>query len=281
MAQQYVPKHMASPVEVPAARSEPGRVGRGRAGRGRVDLFDFARGVAIISMIVFHTCYDLAYLAQLPSFAWFADPLEDIWRATISWTFLIVAGCMCLYSRNNFKRAAKYLIVAALVWFVTSLAQMDTPISFGIIYCMGACTLWYAIRDQFGIAPRGYVSAILCLLAFFALLGLKDGTIWAFGANLRVPAVLYTTHSFDWVGLPGPGFSSGDYYPFLPNVFLFLAGAALMARWKNQPGGPPKWLYTPTPAPLRWVGVVGRYTLWIYLAHQPVILGILKLAGLL
>lgn len=272
MPETYVPKHMA-----PVAAAPENGAGR----RRRMDVFDLLRGLALLSMIAFHTCYDLAYLARVPSMAWFAPPLEDVWRCTISWTFIGVAGCMCLLTRNNARRAAKYLAVALAVFVATTVAAADTPINFGVIFCMGACTLIYAGLERVGLAPRGYLAAVVCLALFLALLGIQHGSVWLFGANVELPAVLYSTRLFDWLGFPGPGFASGDYYPVLPHIFLFLAGAALMATWRDRPQGYPAALYARVPSGLRWICVVGRHTLWIYLAHQPVILGVLMLAGVL
>ena len=267
MNEPYVPKHMRPPQ------------------RTRVELFDALRGFSILSMVAFHACYDLAYLAHLPQLSWFAPPLEIIWRCSISWTFLLVAGCMCLFSRNNLRRAAKYLAVAVLIWVATTIARADIPINFGIIFCMGACTLIYALLERVGprsrgvgIAPRGYVAAAVLFLGFLALQGLQTGTIWAFGAQVDMPDYLYATPWFSWLGFPGPGFASGDYYPVLPYLLLFLAGASVMARLKEN--GLPGWLCAPVPTALRWLMPIGRHTLIIYVVHQPLILGVLMLAGL-
>lgn len=65
------------------------------------------RGFTMISMAGFHACYDLAYLYDW-DMPWFTQTVfQDIWRASISWVFLFIAGLMCTLSRNNIKRAAK------------------------------------------------------------------------------------------------------------------------------------------------------------------------------
>lgn len=75
----------------------------------RITIFDTVRGFTMISMAGFHACYDLAYLYgwDMP---WFTQTVfQDIWRASISWVFLFIAGWMCTLSRNNAKRAASTL----------------------------------------------------------------------------------------------------------------------------------------------------------------------------
>lgn len=80
----------------------------------RITIFDTIRGFTMLSMAGFHACYDLAYLYgwDMP---WFTETVfQDIWRASISWVFLFIAGWMCTLSRNNVKRALKYAAAALI-----------------------------------------------------------------------------------------------------------------------------------------------------------------------
>ena len=70
----------------------------------RITVFDTIRGFTMLSMAGFHTCYDLAYLYGF-KMPWFTQTIfQDVWRASISWVFLFIAGWMCTLSRNNIKR---------------------------------------------------------------------------------------------------------------------------------------------------------------------------------
>ena len=112
----------------------------------RITIFDTVRGFTMISMAGFHACYDLAYLYDW-DMPWFTQTVfQDIWRASISWVFLFIAGWMCTLSRNNAKRAAKYAAAALVVWIATTLVSVDDSVKFGIIYCMAACTAVTALR---------------------------------------------------------------------------------------------------------------------------------------
>lgn len=253
--------------------SEAGNVGA--ASRGRIGVFDLVRGFSVISMVLFHLCYDLKFIAGA-QLTWFAPPLQDVWRCSISWTFLFVAGCMFPLSRNNLRRAAEYGAVALAIWIVTSVVAVDVPISFGIIYCMFACTLVAKALHRLGLLPRGCAAAVVLVVMFLALQGLADGTVGIGALSWDAPSELYSTPWLSWLGLPGPGFTSGDYYPLLPYLALYLAGAALGTRWSRK--GYPEWAYRAHIAPLNFVG---RHALLVYIAHQPVILGICLLAGAL
>lgn len=146
----------------------------------RIRALDVLRGLTVLSMVAFHTAYDLAYIFELPV-PWFTSgPVQDIWRNSISWTFLFLAGWMCAYSRNNVKRAIRYGSFAILIWFATTLAAVDTPINFGIIYCMSVSTLIAALLRHVTKGKLNskscLIAAAACLVLFFATYGLFKQT---------------------------------------------------------------------------------------------------------
>lgn len=238
---------------------------------GRVRLFDVVRGFSVLSMALFHFCYDLRYIAGLP-LPWFQGAFQDVWRATISWTFLFLAGVMGSYSRSNYRRAAKYGLFALAIYAVTSAAAVDDAISFGIIYCMAASTLVLALLSSAGLAPRGASAALACLVAFLLLLHLPTGQVGMGPLSTSLPRGLYQTPWLSWLGFPGPGFVSGDYYPLLPYLLMYLTGAALgpairrLASEGRLPGIACR--------PLEWLG---RHALLVYAAHQPLLLVVASL----
>lgn len=201
--------------------------------------------------------------------AWFRPPLQDVWRASISWTFLFVAGCMCAHSRSNLRRAAQYGVVAFAIWVVTSIAAVDIPISFGIIYCMAACTLVAWALLQVNLLPKGRLAALALFVAFLFLQDVSNGYV-GFGAlSVRLPSALYESGMLAWLGLPASTFASGDYYPLLPYLMLFLAGASMGRLWKER--GYPRWAREASFRPLNFVG---RHALVVYVVHQPLLLGL-------
>lgn len=262
----------------------------------RVRGYDVLRGVSVISMVAFHACYDVVYLWDI-RLGWFRSPLQDVWRASISWCFLLIAGIMCSYSRNNLKRALKYLFVAALIWIATTLIAVDTPISYGIIYCMGFSSLLaWALEKLFHrnqgtsktelegrvsnasngsksnqliiVAATLFLSFLLCLEVPQGKLGLG---IFG-GPYIALPSGLYTTEALNWLGFPGPSFASGDYYPPIPYSLLFLVGSKLGLVTKLH--GVPSILNKIKCTPLEWIG---RHALEIYVVHQPIVLALLTL----
>lgn len=238
---------------------------------GRMASFDVIRGFSVVSMVLFHLCYDLRFVYGR-GLTWFAPPLQDIWRASISWTFLFVAGCMCSFSRNGLKRSLRYLTAALAVWVVTSLAAVDTPINFGIIFCMGASTLLENLLDRCGVRVAGWRAAAVLFSLFLLLRGVPHGYVGLAGLRIELPRFLYASPLLSPLGLPGPGFASGDYYPLIPYTLMYLTGTAVGRQWRDT--GYPEVLRNLECPPLAWVG---RKALPIYLLHQPLIIAVLEL----
>ena len=232
-----------------------------RDASARVAFFDTLRGLTIVSMVAFHTCYDLAYIYGQPM-AWFTEGIfQDVWRCSISWTFLFLAGWMTSFSRNNYRRAGIYALAALLVFAATSIAGVDSTINFGIIFCMAASTLIYALCEP----AFERASPLPLLVAFLAL----------FALTYEVPRTRYAFEGLAWLGFPSESFSSGDYYPVIPFVFMYLVGA-MAARCFNgrHPQGYPAWMRRDRCPPLTFLG---RHSLIIYLLHQPIVLVVLEL----
>lgn len=228
--------------------------------QNRITVFDTIRGFTMLSMSGFHACYDLAYLYGL-DMPWFTQTIfQDIWRASISWVFLFIAGWMCTLSRNNIKRAVKYAAAAFVVWVATTLVSVDDSVNFGIMFCMAACTATFALARPV-IAKVPSVWGIAICLTLFAL-------TWS------IPKTVYPIPYLAWLGFPSPDFVSGDYYPVIPFLFMYLAGFFAAHTTQEANYETPRWAYAnPIPA----LASLGRYALPFYLLHQPVILGVLEL----
>ena len=211
----------------------------------RITIFDTIRGFTMLSMAGFHACYDLAYLYSW-DMPWFTQTIfQDIWRASISWVFLFIAGWMCMLSRNNAKRAAKYAVAALVVWIATTLVSVDAVVAV-------ARPMLQKVPSTWGI--------VICLVLFAATWGIPKST--------------YSFPYLAWLGFPGPWFVSGDYYPIIPYIFMYLAGYFAARTTQRSEKPVPSWAYA---NPLPALAQLGRHALPFYLLHQPIILSVLEL----
>ena len=80
-------------------------------------------------------------------------------------------------------------------------------------------------------------------------------------------------------GLPWRNFLTSDYFPLFPNLGFFLLGAALgRTIYSNKQTLFPK-VNENTPL-LAFFRLCGKHSLWIYLAHQPILSGFFMLLTL-
>lgn len=226
-------------------------------------------------MASFHFAYDLRYIVGF-RLEWFSESTQFVWRASIAWTFLLLAGIMCSYSKNNLKRSLRYLVFAFVIWIVTFVAAVDIPISFGIIFCIGASTLIDSLLSRLGIAPSSLAACATFLVLFYLMYNTSEGYIQLGSFKYDLPRGLYDSGWLAWLGFPSPRFSSGDYYPLLPYFFMYAAGISFGRFMKGR--SYPAWFVNLKCRPLEFFG---RHSLLIYIVHQPILIGVSYALGAL
>ena len=215
-----------------------------RQTKGRITFFDTIRGLSVVSMILFHFTYDLFFISHV-KLTWFTPLVMQIWIPSISYPFIFIAGCMCAFSKDSFKRTGVYGLVALAIFAATTFAKVDTPITFGIFFCMASCTLVEALISRFAVPPKGYAAAVLLLLIFVVCIPISTGHIGIGNVVFSLPKELYQT----------------------PYLFLYLSGAAFNRQFKEA--GYPNWMKRFS---LPLITEIGRHSLLIYILHQPILL---------
>lgn len=258
-------------------------------------------------MIAFHACYDLVSLYGV-SLTWFVFPYIDLWRNSIAWVFIFIAGMMCSYSMHKVKRCVVYLVCAFLIYVVTTLVAVDIPINFGIIFCLGmSTTVVTLVSYMLSLASKTAlflkvntiipsfmvkVGTFILLCAMLGLFGITyhipHGYISFFQYTWRLPACLYSSYVTAAFGFAPSYFQSGDYYPIFPYVFLYSGGALAGCLSKSyvltlQTERSRKESVTLTHGSLgallvygltfikNLLALMGRHSLQIYVLHQPLL----------
>ena len=238
-----------------------------RSDRGlqRIWEIDFLRGLSIILMVGYHLLFDLGEFSGVKRFLGFSTDLSSVaWSAAqyfFAGAFVVLSGISSTLSRSNVRRGLRLLIISLAVTAATYVFDSSSAVYFGILQCLAASILIYgAAFDKAG--------AVACAAGGALVLGL--------GAALPV-LTKASAIRFDWLlpfGIHSPSFSSYDYFPLVPWFGIFLAGAALgKSVYASRRS------LIPSSLPVTFVNVAGRYSLWIYLVHQPLILGILTILG--
>lgn len=255
----------------------------------RIWELDFIRGVCILLMILDHMLYDLAYIFsyrwfsgsvstgvmyELTSFAkevYYPWPLRDMGWWVAVFCFVFICGLSCSFSKSNLKRGIRLLAVALVLTVATGFldryygTENQFIIRFGVLHMMAVSILLYHLLQKANL---------------FIKLGLSILSIGAGFYFMEHPL----SSSFYYIGIlfkSSSGFYSSDYFPLLPWFGFFLAGAAL---------GPILYPDKKSFFPARggrissWkkpVLFVGRNSLIFYVVHQPLVYGLLTLAGMI
>ncbi|HEX5632898.1 MAG TPA: heparan-alpha-glucosaminide N-acetyltransferase [Gemmatimonadales bacterium] len=228
----------------------------------RFERLDALRGVAIVWMVAFHFAFDLAYF-RITRQNFYADPFWTVQRTCILSLFLFVAGAgqAAAYAHGPagprwWRRWAQVAGCAVLVSAGSWLMFGPRFISFGVLHAIAAMLL--VVR-----ATAGWGRAL-----------------WAAGAlAIALPHLVqhpfFDTRLTDWIGLVTRKPATEDYVPLLPWLGVTWWGVAA-GQWLLRHRA--RWLAGPLPRALRPLAVLGRWSLTVYMLHQPILIGLLLAA---
>lgn len=238
----------------------------------RINLLDEIRGFAIICMVFFHAFYTMAFL-----FGWqigtsllnFFMPAEPYFAAL----FILISGISSHLSHSNALRGARLAVIAQLLTLVTFImdevmGMSGTAIYFGILHLLSASMLFYAAVADFADRIPPVVTVSVCAVLFLLTYNMQIGLIGIGSLSCALPHGIANQIVLYPFSTSSPAFSSSDYFPIFPWLFMFMMGTALGKRFKQ--GRIPRFFY---PMHIRPLAFCGRHSLIIYLAHQPIIYG--------
>lgn len=239
----------------------------------RVHLIDEVRGFAIICMVFYHAMYDLVMIfgVDLPVFT--SPLMQNILQPLFAGLFIFISGAAGHYSRSNVKRGLVCFCFGLVLTAVTAVVLPGELILFGILHFLGIAMMLFPLLKRVADRLPPFVGIALGLLLYFIFSDISYGRIGLSPFfTIRLPGALYSTPYLFWLGLPGRGFSSSDYFPILPWIFVFFAGCSFGRLLKAKRC--PRFFYRMHCRPLAFIG---RHTMLIYLLHQPVCYGLMLL----
>ena len=215
--------------------------------RIRRDGLDTIRGLALVHMIAYHACWDIVYLFGT-DWAWYRSEGAYLWQQSICWTFILLSG----------------LLITA----VTLVTMPSLPVLWGVLSLLGSAALLTIPMDRLFLKIPARVGLAASFGLFMLLRDVNAGFIGFEGARLlALPENLYANLFTAYLGFPGPGFRSSDYFSLLPWLFLFWTGYFL---YRLRPEDPRRGLPR-----IPVVTFMGRHSLLIYLLHQPAVYAVL------
>ena len=217
----------------------------------RINEIDILRGLAVVFMIVFHTFVDL-YEFFGGGINYNYGVVFYIGRAA-AFLFIFISGISATFSHNNLKNALCVFLCGCLISVATYFFIPESFVIYGVLQFLSTCMLIYHFLKK--LSPGRFLS--LAVIAFILGAAIKGFYVdfW-----FLLPFGIYPE-----------GFQTMDYYPIFPYASLFFLGSYIG-----------KILYKERKTYFRGFDIIplrflGKYSLLVYMIHQPVIYGILTI----
>lgn len=255
---------------------------------------DLLRGIAVIMMMFDHLMNDIGDLmpflfSDFPRSGtfWFnlVSLADNYWHWDVRmafhyvfcFVFLGLTGVCCSFSRNNLFRGLKLSLVAIVLTVLTYFAGKITgdrnfTITFGVLHCIALTLIAVGLLEKFCDNKWVYliIGAIMVAVGtYFELTGSSVSyasaslpTWQRFVENLKIVAC-------EIIGIKLAG---EDCFPWLFNGGQVFIGVFLGKRFYKEKKSLFGWEYKNNA-----VSFCGRYSLFVYLAHQVIIPVILAL----
>lgn len=244
----------------------------------RIIWLDILRSICIILMVLEHIViltlklnagvFNLNSEHSMYSFVNFCDSIFSShflhnFKYIVVGIFFFVSGVSFNLSRNNNKRFVKLLIAALFINLITYLLyksiDFDCLVIFGILHSISFCILIWIFLSKINSENIKVIIAFLFLVISIILIFLKP--------------TIDNNNAFMWLGIPETNYRSGfDYFPIFPWITIYSFGVLLNVKPKKNREEYKKnrKYYFVLPSI-----IIGKYSLYIYLLHIPIIIGIL------
>lgn len=238
----------------------------------RYTMPDILRGLTLISMIAYHTTWDMVYLFDIKgNWAWFEGDLAYVWQQSICWSFILLSGFCWSFGKKKWKRGLIVLGAGVLTSVVTLLVMPDERILFGVLTFLGSAMLIMIPLDKVLRRCEPVIGLVVSALLFGVIRNVNDGELGFEDIHLvDLPGRLYHGWLANYIGFTERGFFSTDYFSLLPWMFLFLVGYFLHGVFQKK-----NWFGILERGKCLPLEILGKHSLLIYLLHQPLVYGVL------
>ena len=178
-------------------------------------FLDELRGLAILNMILFHLCWNIDHLLNIP-LPWYHGTAAHVWQLYICGSFLLLAGMCIHYTRRLARHILTLGGAAVLITVVTYLAGSETLIVFGILHCMTLCFLCYLLLRPLLLRLPAIPGLVLALMLFLFTYHVPQHFLGIGPFQITLPSAWYVSYWLSLVGLLSPRFLFGRLFPHLP-----------------------------------------------------------------
>lgn len=220
-------------------------------------ILDKYRGFTIISMVLFHLCYDLNLYMDMD---WYNNVyINKIWQLSIAISFFIISGISSnfLTWKKNLKRGIIISILGIVISHVTYFFVPDQLIIFGVLNGLGLSMILISIIQKYIRIDKRLL--LVFIILFIITYKLPSQKILSLNINLS----LYDKNLFIF-GFPSESFHSTDYFPIIPWFFAYISGYIIGKILIDHN-------FYEIYGKNNWLSKIGQNSLKIYLLHQIII----------
>ena len=229
----------------------------------RLPIVDEVRGLAIIGVVIFHFVWDLDFTGMIASGLAF-HPLWIGFGRLLAGTFMFLVGVSLVLANQhvvNWGRATRRIaVIACAALIITAITYLVFPTAF----------VFYGILHA--IAVASFLGLLLVYKPPLVLLSLGV-IVWSLPLVFADPS--FDTRWLAWIGFSRQPPFSNDLVPIFPWLGITLVGMALTRLALNFRIDNRLSTSLQRGKGRRFLSFCGRYSLLIYLVHQPILLGLL------
>lgn len=231
--------------------------------RPRYQVLDILRGVAILAMIVFHIAWDLYYFGFSP-----IDVTTElgwvIFQKSILTSFLLLVGAGLVLAHGNGIRWSgfwrRFLLLVAAALLVTAGTYWMFPDYFVFFGVLHAIALFSLLGLAFLRLPPLLVAAL---------------GVAVIAANFLYNDPIFISRELGWIGFWPSSPPTSDVVPIFPWFGVVLLGIAGMRLLLASPLAERLGHLNSNEPLAKGLAFIGRWSLAIYVVHQPLIIGVL------
>ena len=233
------------------------------AKRPRLPVIDIARGVAIVAMVIYHLCWDLSFYGFIPVDVGY-DPGWVFFARSILFAFMFLVGVGLVLGHGDgmrwkrFWRRWLFLVAGALLISLgTWLTFPESFVYFGVLH---AIALFSLLALPFLFTPiwlTALVGAVVIALHFL----------------YRDP--LFNAVPLSWIGFWEVPPLTNDLVPVFPWLGVVLGGIVVARLVRGSRVETRLGEIRPGNRLARTLGWMGRWSLVIYVVHQPLLLAVI------
>ncbi len=155
-------------------------------------ILDQYRGFTIISMVLFHLCYDINIYKNL---SWYNNIyINKIWQLSIALSFFIISGISSNFIswKKNLKRGITISILGILISLITYFLLPDQLIIFGVLNGLGLSMILTSFIQKYIKVNK----KLFLLLVFISLFIISYNIPNQIFLNLKIDSNLYNKNLF-------------------------------------------------------------------------------------